>query len=379
MALSGADELLARVLVRELAALGRQDPEPRNTAAVAAQLLQTLCGPDESPLEDEKRRVDAAVLADYMAGKGLVPSGSVLGVSRTALGFSKDTFLVRVQGVPDDAATGFVLRRDLAASAVRGTVLDEFPLLLGLHRAGFPVAEPLVLEGDRRWLGQPFIITRMLPGEAGHGVGLASPAEGREIGLKLADLLARLHAYAPADLGGGPVGEGQSPTAVLREFFGGWRALYDEVAGDRFPAIARAFDWVQQVPFEPARLSLVHGDVDFTNMLMSGGQVHGVIDWEFAHWGDPVEDLGYVRAALEKRMPWHDLLDRYCAQGGVAPSEEGLRFYQLWRALRTTTTCLLASQAFDSGVNTDMRMAFAGRIILRDWMARVETLSAELL
>ena len=166
---------------------------------------------------------------------------------------------------------------------------------------------------------------------------------------------------------------------MLRAFFGGWRALYDEVAGDRFPALARAFDWVQGAPFVPAHLSLVHGDVDFTNMLVSGGQVQGVIDWEFAHWGDPAEDLGYVRAALEKRMPWDDFLERYCAQGGVAPSEESLRFYQLWRALRTTTTCFLASQAFDSGVNTDMRMAFAGRIILRDWMARVESLSAEFL
>jgi aminoglycoside phosphotransferase (APT) family kinase protein len=378
MTLKGADNLLVQVLVRELTELGKRDPEPRNTIAVAAQLLRTLCTRDSWPVGDDKRRLDARALSDYLGAKGIVPSGTVLEVSRTPMGFSKDTFLVRVPSAGEDSDAGFVVRRDLAASAVPGTVVNEYPLLCGLYRAGFPVAEPLVLESDPRPLAQPFIVTRMLAGEAGHGVGLSSPEEGRDIGLKLADLLAELHACSPAQLGADPALTVQSPEQTLRDYFAGWRAVYDGIAGDSLPTMARAFDWVQQLPYVPERLSLVHGDVDFTNMLMSGGQMHGLIDWEFAHWGDPVEDLGYVRASLEKRMSWAEFLDRYRERGGVAPSAGALHFYELWRALRTVTTCLLARQAFDSGLNTDMRMAFAGRIILLDWVARVESLSVKL-
>lgn len=377
MPLAGADKLLAQVLARELSELGSQNPEPRNTAAVAAQLLRTLCGDGEWPAEDDGRRLDVGALAAHLAAQGIIPPGTELEAARTPLGFSKDTFLVRARG--GDPATGFVVRRDLAASAVPGTVVNEYPLLRGLHRAGFPVAEPLLLESTPGPLGQPLFVTRMLPGEAGHGVGLASPAEGRDIGLKLADLLAELHAFQPAQLGADPALAEQSPEQTLRAYFAGWRDLYDELAGDTLPQVARAFDWLQQLPVLPPRLALVHGDVDFTNMLMSGGKVHGLIDWEFAHWGDPAEDLGYVRAALEKRMPWADFLARYAERGGTIPSEEALLFYQLWRALRTTTTCLLARRAFDSGRNTDMRMAFAGRIILKDWITRVETLAARII
>ncbi len=371
-----SDELVIHVVARELEALGKVDPNPRNTAAVAAQLLATLF---DTPLEVDERKIDCEALSLYLSAKGLIPAGAVVELSRTAQGFSKDTFIVRVAGLEDTAENCFVLRRDLVASAVRSTVVTEFPLLTGLYHAGFPVAEPLLLETDPDVLHQPFILTRMLAGESGHGVGLASPQESKDIGYQLADLLARLHGFAPADVAADQALVRQSPQDVLRDHFATWRAIYAEVGGDTMPVVSRAFDWLASVPVAPARLSLVHGDVDFPNMLVSGGKVSGVIDWEFAHWGDSAEDLGYVRAAVEKRMDWTDFLDRYCAQGGSAPSEEALRFYQLWRALRTTTTCLLARQAFDSGKNTDMRMAFAGRIILCDWVARVERISAELL
>lgn len=382
MAMSPADALMVQVVARELEALGNLDPEPRNTASVAAQLLGTLfegSSKIDVPSDPKSREIDCSVLSNYLSARGLIPAGASLELSRTAQGFSKDTFIVKVAGREDCAANSLVLRRDLAASAVRSTVTTEFPLLKGLHRAGFPVAEPLVLATDPQVLGQPFIVTRMLAGESGHGVGLASCGESQGIGIMLADLLAWLHRLAPADVGSDPAMTERSPRDVLQEHFAAWRAIYAEVGGDTMPAVSRAFDWLVSLPVAPERLSLVHGDVDFPNMLVSGGTVSGMIDWEFAHWGDSAEDLGYVRAAVEKRMDWADFLDRYCSQGGTAPSEEALRFYQLWRALRTTTTCLLARQAFDSGKNMDMRMAFAGRVILRDWVARVESISAELL
>ncbi|MFN8193966.1 MAG: aminoglycoside phosphotransferase family protein [Nocardioidaceae bacterium] len=64
------------------------------------------------------------------------------------------------------------------------------------------------------------------------------------------------------------------------------------------------------------RACLVHGDLSSRNVLAdpTGGRLTGIVDWEFAHAGHPVEDLGkllrdgpgtpFARAAVESFVPW---------------------------------------------------------------------------
>ncbi len=42
------------------------------------------------------------------------------------------------------------------------------------------------------------------------------------------------------------------------------------------------------------RRTLVHGDFRMGNLMVDGERVTGVLDWELAHIGDPVEDLGWL-------------------------------------------------------------------------------------
>src|SRR3981081_4692632 len=44
----------------------------------------------------------------------------------------------------------------------------------------------------------------------------------------------------------------------------------------------------------PARRTLVHGDFRVGNLMVAPGGVSAVLDWELAHVGDPLEDLGWL-------------------------------------------------------------------------------------
>ena len=42
------------------------------------------------------------------------------------------------------------------------------------------------------------------------------------------------------------------------------------------------------------RLSLVHGDFRNGNLIVDENGLRAVLDWEMAHLGDPMEDLGWL-------------------------------------------------------------------------------------
>ncbi|HEY7272085.1 MAG TPA: phosphotransferase family protein, partial [Actinoplanes sp.] len=70
---------------------------------------------------------------------------------------------------------------------------------------------------------------------------------------------------------------------------------YDRVAAAH-PAVAPVLRhitwWAAAHRPPPIPLGLVHGDCQPSNILVADGEPPLVIDWEFAHIGDPREDLG---------------------------------------------------------------------------------------
>jgi aminoglycoside phosphotransferase (APT) family kinase protein len=75
----------------------------------------------------------------------------------------------------------------------------------------------------------------------------------------------------------------------------------------------------------PAPFTLVHGDCQPSNVLVADSGEHVVIDWEFAHVGDPREDLGYYTQIPMPPNVYHrdpeGFLARYREQTGLTEEQ----------------------------------------------------------
>jgi aminoglycoside phosphotransferase (APT) family kinase protein len=102
--------------------------------------------------------------------------------------------------------------------------------------------------------------------------------------------------------------------------------------------------------------------------MVNEGRVTAVLDWEFAHVGDSAEDLAYAQARLEGLVDWQHFLDEYLAAGGPPVAAERFGFYTIWRGVRNATCCAVGLAAFESGKNTDLRLAYAGRVLIHRYL-----------
>lgn len=75
---------------------------------------------------------------------------------------------------------------------------------------------------------------------------------------------------------------------------------------------------------EPSGRVLVHGDFGPSNVLLAGRAVVAVLDWEFAHLGDPVEDLAWCEWLVRTHHPEHTgaLTEFFSAYGDQVPPWE---------------------------------------------------------
>jgi len=287
----------------------------------------------------------------------------VVSFHRVYGGYSKDTFLFDV-AIDGAASESLVLRRDLPFGPAGTTVRDEFALLRRLFDSGFPVAEPLLLDPEGRHVGQAAMVSRRVAGRAGTDGWSADPGCRDEIVRKLARIVARLHAQDPADLG--VAVEGGDARAAVRAYLELWRERWHRHRVHPSVTIASGFDWLlSHIPGINGRPVVVHGDIGFHNVMVEGGDITALLDWEFAHAGDPVEDLGYARQFIEPLGCWELFLDAYVAAGGAPYRQENARFYEVWRSVRNAICCMTAWRGFLDGTYPALKMAYQGIVFYR--------------
>jgi aminoglycoside phosphotransferase (APT) family kinase protein len=64
--------------------------------------------------------------------------------------------------------------------------------------------------------------------------------------------------------------------------------------GDSLPVFELAFSWLRRHRPAPRELRVVHGDFRNGNLIVDERGLVAVLDWELAHLGDPMEDLGWI-------------------------------------------------------------------------------------
>ncbi|MEZ4332878.1 MAG: phosphotransferase family protein [Myxococcota bacterium] len=115
--------------------------------------------------------------------------------------------------------------------------------------------------------------------------------------------------------------------------------LTTAIAGARPEPLARfGVAWLRRhAPPDVERVSLLHGDAGIANFLFEGDRITSLIDWEWAHLGDPMEDLGSlcVHASFSPSGDWPRLLPYYEKACGRPVDLAKVRYYRVHNLARS--------------------------------------------
>lgn len=240
-------------------------------------------------------------LAAYIAGR--LPDATDVAVSsleRISGGASRETYrfvLTWTEG--GEARTRrMILRRDPPASLIDTERRVEFEAYRAFHGSAVPVPEMLWLEEGYDALDHPFFVAEELAGfQAAPQLLFSGPYDAvlPKVAQQKWTILGEIARADPVALG---LDRWMAPPALdacWRRELDHWEALIDKDQAEPLPITRAAIRWLRANPPPPARkLSVVHGDFRTGNFLYDArGEIHGVLDWEMAHLGDPLEDLGW--------------------------------------------------------------------------------------
>ena len=292
-------------------------------------------------------------------------------------GASRETF--RFDAVSSAGRRGLILRRDPTAESLIDTDrATEFLAYRTAWDAGLPVPEPLALEADGAELGQPFFLMAQITG--GSAVSPFTPLPFGEhataFGEQMFRTLGRLAAIQPV---GTPLGEALTapgPDCCWEVALDHWAEVIEREEEYPQPSVRAAIRRLRSNPPPPAEaVRIVHGDYRSGNLLHDGaGGLLAVLDWEMAHLGDPLEDLGWAFDPLwDHGMSGHACGTVPCDQAiawweeesGLAVDLKALAWWSLFNAVKGCGIWLGSAHAYRAGGCTNPVLGIAGWYTLR--------------
>lgn len=171
--------------------------------------------------------------------------------------------------------------------------------------------------------------------------------------------LARLHAIDPNTV----------PALADTDQVEQYRAVLDTF-GRPHPAFELAFRWLQQNRPDSTRRSIVHGDFRLGNLMVAADGLRAVLDWELAHVGDPLEDLGWLcvkawRFGSDRPVAgvgsYDQLFDAYERESGTAVDADAVRWWEVLGTLKWGIMCIVQTESHLSGAARSHELAAIGR------------------
>jgi aminoglycoside phosphotransferase (APT) family kinase protein len=291
----------------------------------------------------------------------------VAGAVRLSGGASQETWSFDI--VHPDGNIGAILRRapvGYGAAPSRAAGLNAEAVLMQLaHDAGVP--SPLVLHvlQPQDDLGTGFIMQRV-EGETiprkilrDEQFAQARPKLARQLG----QVLAGIHGL---DLRKLPELRRMTAAKEIAELERDYRSF----EWPR-PVFELALRWLRdRDPGPPQETTLVHGDFRHGNLIIGPEGLRAVLDWELAHTGDPMEDLGWVCVnswrfgEIDRPVGGfgtrEDLFAGYEATGRrVEPAR--VKFWEVMGTLRWGVMCCGMMQRFRVSPEHSVERAMIGR------------------
>lgn len=264
----------------------------------------------------------------------------------------------RCEMAVDGTVRGLILRvkagTDLGLSEFR----REFDALRIAFDGGLPVPEPLVYSDDHSWVGAPYMLIAEIP-------NCLTSASGRVLKSDVAIALGRDFWSALGRIGRLDVGEVAVPETFEAVDVSGcwvreldrWSLMYDAAAIHPNPIVAAAQRWMRSNSPAPAqKLALVHGDYRLGNILHDAdGTLTAILDWEMAHFGDPLEDLAWTLDPRQEAnhpelagglLPHARAIALWEEASGLAADAHSLHWWQVFSAFKALTIWTIAANNF---------------------------------
>ena len=291
----------------------------------------------------------------------------VAGAIRLSGGASQETWSFDI--VHPDSNIGAILRRapsGYGAAPERAAGLHAEAVLMQLaHDAGLPSPRVLHVLQSLDELGTGFIMARV-EGETIPRKILRDEkfAQARpKLASQLGEVLAGIHGLALSEL------------PELRRM-----TAAKEIA--ELERDYRSFDWPRPVfelalrglrdrdPGPPQEVTLVHGDFRHGNLIIGSDGLRAVLDWELAHTGDPMEDLGWICVnswrfgEIDKPVGGFGSREELFAgyrKAGRRVDPDRVTFWEVMGTLRWGVMCCGMMQRFRSGPEHSVERAMIGR------------------
>lgn len=316
-------------------------------------------------------------IAAYIAAK--LPNARDVEVdllSRITGGASRETYRMRLRYRGGDGAAierRLILRRDPPDSLIETERQIEFAAYRAFHGSAVPVPEMLWLEEDPAPLDRPFFIAEELTGFESSPQGLLNPAyreHAEALGLHKWTILGEISRADPAALGLDKTMSMPQPADCWKRELDYWEGVIDADQIEPQPIIRAAIRWLRANPPPPAqKISVVHGDFRTGNFLYDRkGRIHGVLDWEMAHLGDPLEDLGWginriwcwgggdLRGGL---LPRERAIAIWEQASGLTADPAALHWWELFNCVKGQGIWVSSAKAWSDGQNRDPILIFS--------------------
>jgi len=291
----------------------------------------------------------------------------VVGVARLSGGASQETWSFDI--VHPNGNIGSILRRAPAgygASPGRAAGLDAEARLMQLaYDAGLPSPRVMHVLTPQDELGAGFIMARVEGESIARKIlrdaqfAKARPILARQLG----KVIAGIHGLPASKM---PKLRQMTSTKEIADLDREYRGF-----GWPRPVFELALRWLRdRDPGPSVEMTLVHGDFRHGNLIIGPDGVRAVLDWELAHTGDPMEDLGWICVnswrfgEIDKPVGGfgsrEELFAGYEAAGHrVDPAR--VMFWEVMGTLRWGVMCCGMMQRFRLGPDHSMERAMIGR------------------
>jgi aminoglycoside phosphotransferase (APT) family kinase protein len=192
-------------------------------------------------------------------------------------------------------------------------------------------------------------------------------ALGRQFFTTLGRLAALNHEDTPIR----QAAEAPAPDDCWRIALDHWSGVIEADEQHPQPIVRAAIRWLYRHPPPPAqRISIVHGDYRSGNFMHDGaGQILAILDWEMAHLGDPIEDLGWAFDPLWNHfdegkvaglIPKAEAIALWEAASGLTVDPEALAWWSLFNAVKGQAIWTSAAKEYRDGGFVDPILAISG-------------------